>query len=95
HVLGPRAHHVAVFDVLTRTEVRTIVLDSLPTSVVVLPDNRTAYVATVAPAQILKIDFTTEFLARVAILGTPDGLAYWTSSPNQSQPHSKQRAVRH
>ena len=96
HVFVPRAGEVAVIDATTRTEVRTIDLQSIPISVLIMPDNRTMYVGTVKPNEVLKIDVTTgEIQARVAMTGTPDGLAYSTFSTNQPQSRRKHRAVRH
>lgn len=95
HVLVPRPGQVAVFDAAQRTVVRTIPVNSTPFSIAILPDNRTAFVATGGPNQILKIDFTTgEILARLPMPGTPDGLAYSTLSDEPSVPQPRRRAVR-
>ena len=96
HVFVPRAGEVAVIDATKRSQVRTIALKSLPISVLIMPDNRTMYVGTMQPSEVLKIDVTTgEIRARVAMTGTADGLAYSTFSTNQPQSRRKHRAVRH
>jgi YVTN family beta-propeller protein len=95
HVFAPRSGKVAIFDVTTRKEVRTINLQSMPISVLLMPDNRTMYVGTVAPNEVVKIDLTTgEIEARVAMTGTPDGLAYSTYSPPPAS-RRRYRSVRH
>lgn len=93
-VLVPRPGQVAVFDAAQRKEVRTIPVSSTPFSIVILSDNRTAFVATGGPNQILKIDFTTgEILARLPMPGTPDGLAYSTLS-DEPIPQPRRRPVK-
>ncbi|HEX2059160.1 MAG TPA: YncE family protein, partial [Thermoanaerobaculia bacterium] len=91
HVLVPRPGEVAVFDAAQRTVVRTIPVNSSPFSVLILSDNRTAFVATGGPNQILKIDYTTgQTLASLPMPAIVDGLAH---AP-LSEPRKKRRAVR-
>ena len=87
-VLVPRPGEVAIFDTAQRTQIRTIPIAGSPFSVVVLADNRTAFVAAGNPSQILKVDLTTgAILGALPIAGTPDGLAYAVTK------YRKQRAV--
>jgi DNA-binding beta-propeller fold protein YncE len=94
HVLVPRPGEVAVFDAAQRTLVRAIAVNSSPFSIAIAPDDRTAYVATGGPNQVLKIDFTTgEILARLPLPAVADGLAYALVSSEPQQPRRKRRAV--
>lgn len=87
HVLVPRPGEVAVFDAATRAVVRVIPTNGNPFSIVVGPDNRTAYVA--FASQVRKIDFTTgALLGGVNVPPVADGLAY------AAGPKKKRRAVR-
>lgn len=77
YVLVPRHGEIAIFDVAQRIQVRTIPIAGSPFSVVVLADNRTAFVAAGNPSQVLKVDLATgAILGTLPIAGTPDGLAY-------------------
>ncbi len=62
-------------------------------SVIVAPGDRIAYVATVNPSQVIKLDLETqEILGSIAVAPTPDGLALAIPAP--PGPYKKRRAVR-
>jgi YVTN family beta-propeller protein len=90
-VLAPRQQTVVVYDAATRTQVRAIPAGGTVLSVIVAPGDRIAYVATVNPSRVLKLDLETQtILGSVAIAGTPDGLALAVPPP----PGPRRRAVR-
>jgi DNA-binding beta-propeller fold protein YncE len=92
-VLVPRQQTVVVYDVATRTQVRAIPAGGTVLSVIVAPGDRIAYVATVNPSRVLKLDLETQqILGAIAVAPTPDGLAL--AAPSPPGPYKKRRAVR-
>jgi DNA-binding beta-propeller fold protein YncE len=92
-VLVPRQQTVVVYDAVTRTQVRAIPVGGTVLSVLVAPGDRIAFVATVNPSRVLKLDLETqEILGATAVAPTPDGLALAVPAP--PGPHRKRRAAR-
>jgi YVTN family beta-propeller protein len=88
-VLVPRQAGVAVYDAATRAELRTLPVGGPPLSVLVAADNRIAYVATVNPHRVVKLDLETGAILGFAnVAPVPDGLA-WAAVPR-----AKRRASR-
>lgn len=91
-VLAPRQQTVVVYDAAARTQVRAIPAGGTVLSVIVAPGDRIAYVATVNPSRVIKLDLETEeILGSVAVAPTPDGLALAVPAP--PGPTRKRRAV--
>lgn len=94
NVVVPRPGLLAIYDAVTRVELRTIPLSGSPFSVVIADDNRTAYVAMGGPNRVLKVDLLSgAVLGTVNVAPTPDGLAL-AGNPPPDPPWKKRRAVR-
>lgn len=90
-VLVPRAGQIAVYDVPTRTQVRSIPLSGQPLSVLPAENNRIAYVGLNNPSRVIKLDLrTNEILGTVPLPPNPDGLAL----ARVPGPYPKRRAAR-
>jgi len=76
YVLVPRANAVIVYDVASRTQLRSIDAEGTVLSIIA-PDEKTAYVSTGNPDRVTKLDLTTfTFGAFAAASPLPDGMAY-------------------
>jgi DNA-binding beta-propeller fold protein YncE len=78
-VLVPRFNEAAitVYDAVARLQTRVVPIEGKPLSIIVSPDSKFAYIATVQPERVIKLDLTTwETVGSVEASPVPDGLAY-------------------
>lgn len=77
YVLAPRGKTIVVYDAMLRTLERTIVFDGQPLGVIAPAGSNYAYVSTVNPNRVEKLDLTTWTSVGYAQAGAvPDGIAY-------------------
>ena len=91
HVLVPRGNGIVVYDAATRAELRTIPVGGTPLSVLAAHDGDVAYVATINPSRVIKLDLGSDgILGSVDVAPVPDGLAL----AREPLPPRKRRASR-
>lgn len=94
NVIVPRPGLLAVYDAVTRVQLRTIPVSGSPFSVVIADDNRTAYVAMGGPNRVIKLDLLSgAILGSLNVAPVPDGLAL-AGDPPPDPPAKRRRSVR-